>query len=520
MKKRKWLSILLAVVMVMALVPATVFAADGNVAKIGNQEYATVQAAIEGTTGDQTIELIANSSESITIPAGRKITLNLGGFTLSEAAGNDTIANKGGLVITGSGKVQNTSSGKGALVNYPGATATLNGGTFTADKWYTIKNLGTMSISAGVTVTTPTGGSSLIDNGWYGNAGNDRNTTYEGTPAKLTITGGTFNGGMNTVKNDDYGDLVISDGTFENTNGPAILNWNTTSISGGDFSVPNGHVVANGYLNDTGDQGKLTVTGGSFTSGNNGTDNLFGYGVGSAEGGQVSINGGEFTGTVGGDNYYDVVVNSGAFSSAVPASYIAGDAISASLTSNGDATYYIGTATEVAQTLAEKAAEGDSIEVYQGDLSLDNIAGGVTVKNSGNGTVTVDDEPVTDDGIVTHTHSFGQDWKSDKTNHWHECSCGEKEGVAAHTFGEWTVTKKATATEKGSKERVCSVCGYKETAEIPVAEGSGSEGSGTDDTSNIPQTGESSDLTIWFALFALAAAGITGTALCAKKRKA
>ena len=45
--------------------------------------------------------------------------------------------------------------------------------------------------------------------------------------------------------------------------------------------------------------------------------------------------------------------------------------------------------------------------------------------------------------------------------------------LAAHTFGEWTVTKEATAFEFGEKVRICSVCGFEEEAQIeklPVSE--------------------------------------------------
>ena len=40
--------------------------------------------------------------------------------------------------------------------------------------------------------------------------------------------------------------------------------------------------------------------------------------------------------------------------------------------------------------------------------------------------------------------------------------------LADHTWGEWTEVKAATETEKGLEERVCSVCGAKETRDIPV----------------------------------------------------
>ena len=48
---------------------------------------------------------------------------------------------------------------------------------------------------------------------------------------------------------------------------------------------------------------------------------------------------------------------------------------------------------------------------------------------------------------------------SDKTVHFHE-----------HSFGDWQITTPATCTVKGEKARSCSVCGKKETEEIPTKE--------------------------------------------------
>ena len=70
--------------------------------------------------------------------------------------------------------------------------------------------------------------------------------------------------------------------------------------------------------------------------------------------------------------------------------------------------------------------------------------------------------------VLSHTHSYGTDWKNNATSHWHECACGDKTDVAEHSFGEWKVTKEASTTEPGSKTRSCSVCGFEETLEIPV----------------------------------------------------
>ena len=68
---------------------------------------------------------------------------------------------------------------------------------------------------------------------------------------------------------------------------------------------------------------------------------------------------------------------------------------------------------------------------------------------------------------LNHTHKFSSDWTSDATDHWHNCSgCEEVIGKTAHTFGEWTVTKAATCTEKGSRKHTCSVCKYEATEDI------------------------------------------------------
>lgn len=66
-----------------------------------------------------------------------------------------------------------------------------------------------------------------------------------------------------------------------------------------------------------------------------------------------------------------------------------------------------------------------------------------------------------------HTHKYGTEWKYDETNHWHECECGNKADITAHTFKQ-IIDKEATATEKGSKHEECTVCGYKKAAvDIP-----------------------------------------------------
>jgi len=92
--------------------------------------------------------------------------------------------------------------------------------------------------------------------------------------------------------------------------------------------------------------------------------------------------------------------------------------------------------------------------------------------------------------IDSHNHDYGTEWKYDKTNHWHECECGNKADIKAHTFKQ-IIDKEATATEKGSKHEECTVCGYKKAAvDIPVTDFEKS----SDDQPNKPINNASSEI--------------------------
>ena len=239
------------------------------------EEYPTVQAAID-SLGENTgaVELLANVTESIVIPEEAMFTLNLNGCNITNAEGQDTITNKSvTFTLIGSGTVDNVSHGKAAFVNEPGAFAMLQGGTYTrseengssaeesgGNSYYNIVNHGRMTIFDGVTVMQTGAFSSLLENGWYNGA---QNVSKE--ESVLTIAGGTFSGGLNTIKNDDYGSLTINGGSFTNVAQAALLNWNKAEINGGTFEA-GGNVILNGKLDDEMDQGELTINGGKFTS--------------------------------------------------------------------------------------------------------------------------------------------------------------------------------------------------------------------------------------------------------------
>ena len=69
----------------------------------------------------------------------------------------------------------------------------------------------------------------------------------------------------------------------------------------------------------------------------------------------------------------------------------------------------------------------------------------------------------------THTHKWKDIWEYNSTNHWKSCeSCSEKDGNAAHDFGDWEVTNLGTKFNNARynlnnvKIRACKVCGYEE----------------------------------------------------------
>ena len=85
--------------------------------------------------------------------------------------------------------------------------------------------------------------------------------------------------------------------------------------------------------------------------------------------------------------------------------------------------------------------------------------------------------------IVPATGKHAADeWTANATDHWHVCTvCSKPYDIGAHQFGEWTIVKEATATESGTREHICTVCGKVVSETIPAegvvaGPGSGSEG--------------------------------------------
>ena len=122
---------------------------------------------------------------------------------------------------------------------------------------------------------------------------------------------------------------------------------------------------------------------------------------------------------------------------------------------------------------------------------------------------------------IPHIHNHGTAWKSDADNHWHECPCGDRKDVAAHSF-KWVIDKEPTATRKGSKHEECTVCGYKKASVAIPAKGSTVKPSDQPDKSGntaSANTGDSSDPVLWSALLFISGGAVIGTTVVSRKKK-
>ena len=233
------------------------------VASVGDSKYQSLAEAIDAAQDGQTVTLLADAAEDVVI--SKSITLDLGGKTLT-----------------------NTNGGK-ATISVAGGTVTVkNGNVVGGTGYYNIevtKGSNANLTLTDVTATAGNNGSSMIDN-W-------------GT---LTITSGTYTGGLNVVKSEEGSKLTITGGTFTGnyaTNGytAVILVYGDTTISGGEFiqSATNGkwnhpQVVMTGVVE--GYTAITRVTGGNFVN-NKSSEGIF-HGLGKATSDNFEVSGGTF----------------------------------------------------------------------------------------------------------------------------------------------------------------------------------------------------------------------------------
>ena len=377
---KKVISIALALLMVAVMLPVMAMAAEVS-------DEATLKDAV--AAGGE-VTLGADITASITIPAGTTVTLNLNGYKLTNEAGKDTITVKatGNLTITGNGTVDNVTHGKAALRIEENGKATLNGGYFNRSKengqsgtkpggnsFYTLINHGELIINDGAVVTTASGSntlgrySSLIENGYQSHNGSTNYPT-------LTINGGTFKGGINTIKNDDNGIATIKGGSSTNYYQASVQNHHKMVIENGSFSGETAWSVLNcgscSSFDPTHDAHELVIKNGNFK------------GDVRANVGNVEIKGGSFEASFTEEGNANIEISGGTFNTNVTP-YVGEN----TLVVVGGSNYYVG---DSAYEAVGNATSGEFTVVgapSDESLSFQDVKPGVTVKNGTGETVTV-----------------------------------------------------------------------------------------------------------------------------------
>lgn len=284
-------------------------ASTAGAASVGENTYETVAAAISAAAEGTTVKLLANVAEDVTVAADKTVTLDLNGCELTNVSSH-TVTNNGTLTITDSstnktGTIDNVTHGKAPVENAQDATCTIESANITRSKeagssttdsggnsYYYIENFGTMTIGAegaansAVVVGSEGHFSSLVHNGWY-----DGTKNTSGKEASMTINAGSFKGGINTIKNDDCGVVVINGGDFQNATQYALQNWNKATVNGGSFESTTKASVYTGAANQKFICGVTIVTGGTFKSAADSDFSLFNNGAAPT----VEVSGGVFS---------------------------------------------------------------------------------------------------------------------------------------------------------------------------------------------------------------------------------
>lgn len=414
---------------------------EGKQAAIGGKTFDTLQKAIDAAGEGDTVTLLADVTESVTIDAGETIVLDLNGHTLTNTEGSHTITNNGALTVQdtsagGTGTVDNVTHARGALVNY--GTAELEGGKFTrsaetsksptdngGNSWYVIDNQGTMTID-GATVKNKGYYSSLIRN--LGKSASD--------PAKLTVSNGLIQqDNFIALKNDDYGELTVTGGIII-SNEQALQNWSQAELSGGTFK---GNVITWSY--EEGTTSKTTISGDANITGDVIAVN---YDKGSNPA-KVEINGGTVIGKIskgaynGGivtaeptDPYSEIQVSGGVFTED-PTPYLTSGK---ELIRNADGTYSVRNETPSSGSSSSDPSYSPKLDISDGGSVKINPR---TPEEDDEVTITVDPDSGYEVDEVTVTDRNGREVKV----------TAERDGTYTFTQPRGRVTISVTFVREG-----------------------------------------------------------------------
>lgn len=533
MKKKKYLAIFMAMSMATATAPVTALADDATTGTESGAETGESGSGETGSTGETgsenggteggsttapdtpaenegvktidelnaaitaagetetTIKLAADITGDVVVPEKANITIDLNGKKITNSVGH-TIMNNGTLTIKGEGTVDNITHGKAALYNK--GTVTLNGGTFDrtqengksdsssgGNSYYTIKNVGNMTINEGVNVLTAKGNgelgrfSSLVANGYYNGTTYDNDKGVD-NPA-LIINNGTFSGGLNTIKNDDRAELTINNGTFKNFYQATVQNHNIATINGGTYKAASDasstgketYGVYNCGCGANIDLGTLTVTGGIFEGADYAIADV------SSQPAIVNISGGCFSGAKGaivkGTNSNATISISGSTFSDKPANAYVADGYKA-IQVKGDK--YVVTDKIALDKTSTRIRRGytDTLKaIVEANGKTYDVADPITWASDKEAVATVKDGVVTgvDYGSATITATLGTTTETPDTT---ETPATQAEDDTA-TGGDAVTDGDNTTTSSNTLKASCTVDVYKKSSSGSSSGGGG-----------------------------------------------
>lgn len=243
------------------------------VAEVNGVKYETLQAAIDAAGKSQTVTLVSDTRENVTI--AKPLTLDLNGYTLN----GGTVKGKPALTVTAKG-VTVKDSGTARTGTIMREDTAENSGI---SSYYVIdvQGVGWLTFEGG-TVKNNSGnsegkGASLV------RIGDDGVDKYPG----LNIKGGTFTQDNFIAIKVDRGDLFLNGGTINSANSYAIENWLRATVKGGTV---NGDAASWTYSD--GANSSLVINGGTI----NGNVTSVNYGNAENKKATVSITGGTVNG--------------------------------------------------------------------------------------------------------------------------------------------------------------------------------------------------------------------------------
>lgn len=579
-KVKKWCSAILAAVMVVALIPVTVFAAgsecpNGNgctehAAAIGDVHYDTLQAAIDDADSGEEIRLLKNVEESgVTFKKEGTYTLDLNEKILSTTAVTSEI-----IALKTPNLNLNIKNGRmeAEASDTYGIYAYSNGGTAPAGDYANLN----LTLD-GVTID-------CVDQpvGVQGNNSN-QNVTIKNSVITCDTTGVYFPPKSGKLIIDNSQITALNNGIVAKGGEVEIIGENTVIRATGtpeESDKPyDGNVTGQGFPKT----GSAIYVEGNYKIGNQARPiniDIKDGKIESDKGASVAVN------YLQDQSVQKTEIEGGVFSSDVM-QFVTDNSTAASLTSGDKSIYYVGNPETVAERVASDAEAGNSIVVKKGNASFTNLPDDITVTNEGGGNVTANGEAVTDLPVDTHTHMWGEptwNWAEDSGSAEAVFVCAKdsshrqavgasvtKETIAAGCIVEGKViysakaefngktytnekivivpavgkhgemelknVKEASCTQEGyTGDKVCAVCGetieqgqvlpklshiYKDGQCTVCGEADPDyQGSGAnEDNADAPQTGGGSHLGIWIAALLVSTGGLAGIVLFAKKRK-